>query len=166
MDAKLLHPEDAALFKSVDLTTWENFPWPDWVPEGVRAQVESFWSEAAGRIPLDWLYSAANPYSKCPPLGTLGTFRAASAAGDEPYVEGRYVHAWNNMGRVVLEDGGYVVVSSGLVQLEELQRAPQFTECDRRLAAYRTKLLAALRPIVEKEWCGTAVLEAIDKTKP
>lgn len=35
----------------------------------------------------------------------------------------------------------------------------------RRFLVYRKRLSARVRPLVEKEWCGSAVLKAIEETK-
>lgn len=78
--------------------------WPDWVPGDVRKQVHDFWS-CFGRTPRDYFQNYEQ--NLAPDFGVEGRFRGS--VGE--WVEGRYVHAWNNMGRVILPDGSVRVVS-------------------------------------------------------
>jgi hypothetical protein len=80
---------------------WSEFRWPEWVPAEVRGQIESFWSEAYGRNPQQWIENSYDRYNHAPSFGE----RVRLRFGGERWVEGRYVHCWNNVGRVV-EDGG------------------------------------------------------------
>lgn len=77
-------------------TTWAAFAWPDWVPESVRREIESFWSEDLGRGPAAWEENARDRYNHSLPLGT-----PVLAVDRGLWFSGRFVHAWNNMGRVV-----------------------------------------------------------------
>lgn len=72
---------------------WGDFPWPDFVPERVRSQVAEFWSEF-GRVPANYARDCHEQNS--PPIG------ANLKQGDKA---GRWVHCWNNMGRLVDDDG-------------------------------------------------------------
>lgn len=87
-------------------TTWAEFSWPDWIPLEVRRPIEDFWSEKWGRGPHKWAECAEE---RCaPPLGTVVERPELSG---KSRASGRYVHAWNNIGRVVLEDGTFRYVS-------------------------------------------------------
>lgn len=88
---------------------WDSFCWPDWVPPKVRAEVEDFWRLEWGRGPTAWLSGAI--YNGQPPLGARASFRAISRG--EPLVTGRFVPAWNNLGRVVDEQDTTHIVSTG-----------------------------------------------------
>lgn len=79
---------------------WVEVQWPDWVPADVREQIEKFWNHHGG--PRGYEAGMATNYADNPPFGHEGWFR--SAGGDD-LVHGRYVHAWNNIGRVVTDDG-------------------------------------------------------------
>lgn len=100
---------------STPVTPWSEFAWPDWVPQALREQIESFWSCSFGRGPAAWVENAIAPYNGGLPLGTRGAFWEIGGNG---IVFGRYVHAWNNMGRCVRDDGSVVVVS-GVATIEQ-----------------------------------------------
>lgn len=85
--------------------TWADFEWPDWIPVEVRKQIEQFWSDDFGRGPDEWLRDMV--VQKAPKLGLR--CRLPKAIGDV-WVEGRFVHAWNNIGRMIHDDGTYSVV--------------------------------------------------------
>lgn len=91
---------------------WSSFDWPKWVPEETRNQVMSFWSNAYGRDPNDWMRGALE--NGQPPLGTFGTYKLLDAK--QSPIEGRFVPAWNNIGRVVTDSGEVRCVSAGLYQ--------------------------------------------------
>lgn len=89
--------------------SWAEVAWPDWVPMEVRAQIESFWAASYHRWPSDYEKSACGPYNggggrseNMPMFGELVTL-----PGWRPgeVVTGRWVHAWNNIGRVIDADG-------------------------------------------------------------
>ena len=86
---------------------WADFDWPDWVPLKVQKEIEEFWG-CFGRSPKDWLKNWIEDYPTVPYFGDVAT-RGVVADGEE-YATGRYVHAWNNIGRIVLPDGSYRVV--------------------------------------------------------
>jgi protein gp37 len=91
--------------------TWDEFTWPEWVPERVREQIVSFWGPASHRRPAEYLADVLcekfNTFQRPPAFGERVTLRVREGE----YVTGRYVHAWNNIGRVVRDDGSYEVVS-------------------------------------------------------
>lgn len=137
--------------------TWASYVWPEWVPLEVRKQVEEFWSDSCGRGPDEWLKNTADPYAgQGVTLGTRGTFWVI---GHRALVVGRYVHAWNNIGRAVLEDGTFEYVSGGLVKLAqveardaEIQRAIDgWHEAIKRLEAERRDLRAFIDLEARKE---------------
>lgn len=101
--------------------TWAEFTWPDWVLDEVRREVERFWG-CWGRTPRSWAEDAVR--QGAPAFGEVVTLRAFGgslsthvtadgSAGDEHRrtATGRYVHAWNNIGRLVHEDGSFDCVS-------------------------------------------------------
>lgn len=91
-------------------TAWADWTWPDWVPQPVRVQVEGFWDEKWGRGPQAWI---ANMHEQgAPAFGA--TVRMDDGFGSNPQqVTGRFVHAWNNIGRLVLDDGSFLYTSFG-----------------------------------------------------
>jgi hypothetical protein len=91
---------------------WSEFTWPDWVPVKVQGEVESFWDDRIGRGPDQWEANARDVYNHAPPFGELVRMRRMLGRPSEGFVVGRYVHAWNNIGRLVLEDGTVAHVSS------------------------------------------------------
>ena len=88
--------------------TWEGFPWPEWVPESVRSEIEKFWSLEYRRGPRDWSENGRPSYNNAPEFGE----RVTLGLGEADRYTGRYVHAWNNIGRLVLDDGSTRVVST------------------------------------------------------
>jgi hypothetical protein len=83
--------------------TWNDYEWPDWVPEEVRLEVEDFWGVAQGRSPDEWEENAKLHRVE---LGKTVILPLLSSRGDE-FAQGRVVHAWNNIGRLVLESGEF-----------------------------------------------------------
>lgn len=91
---------------------WDTFHWPEWVPDQVRQQIVSFWNPEWTHGPNAWMQGAAD--NGQPPLGTRGRYHAGRQG--EPLVEGRFIPAWNNIGRVVDDAGAVHVVSAGIYQ--------------------------------------------------
>ncbi len=89
---------------------WDDFTWPSWVPKKVRADIESFWNPDWDRGPNAWMRSAIE--NGHPPAGTRGAFRTFN----QTPIEGRFLHAWNNIGRVITDDGAVHGVSAGTYQ--------------------------------------------------
>lgn len=85
--------------------TWDNFHFPEWVPEATANIIKEFWSERCGRGPADWIESAT--YYKAPKFGIR--VQIPDFSGDLKI--GRYLHAWNNIGRVVGDMGEVYYVS-------------------------------------------------------
>lgn len=92
--------------------TWAEYKWPDWVPAWVRSHIEAFWAEKWHRSPWEW--STDNQNQGTPPLGARVTMVVSSIcnpdgstceAGHSREMEGRYVHRWNNIGNLILDDG-------------------------------------------------------------
>lgn len=88
--------------------TWTEYAWPDWVPEKVRAQIESFWGEKFHRGPQAWLRDTQE--QGAPRFGARLTMNDGFGA-NPPQTTGRYVHAWNNIGRLVRDDGTFAYTS-------------------------------------------------------
>lgn len=86
--------------------TWAEFAWPEWVPAKLRASIENFWCADWGRGPDDWERSARGEHA--PALGAEVIARDFHGT----WRQGRYVHAWNNIGRVVDEAGNVYCVGS------------------------------------------------------
>lgn len=96
---------------------WQDFQWPEWVPEKVQQEIEEFWG-VPGRNPREWIDNAIR--NKAPAFGSIAVVSRMKpdvkiAFSDEDYelYPVRYVHAWNNIGRGIYEDGSYTVVSLG-----------------------------------------------------
>lgn len=96
--------------------TWSEVCWPKWVPPAVCEQIESFWSASYNRCPADWEKSASSAYN-----GGLGRLENIPYFGEHvtlpgwspgEMVTGRWVHAWNNIGRVITADGAYHCLST------------------------------------------------------
>lgn len=86
--------------------TWAEYEWPEWVPAELREQVQEFWGCKNSRGPQGWYQSAVQ--NNAPPLGTTARLRGT---GSEEEEKGRFVPAWNNIGRIVREDGTVACVS-------------------------------------------------------
>lgn len=88
-----------------EMVSWNTFIWDSWVPEIVRKQIERFWSEEMGRGPIEWIKDSIE--QGAPNYGEKVTLQVI--CGDE-YRTGRYIHAWNNIGRLIHEDGSFSYV--------------------------------------------------------
>jgi len=103
----------AALFvmpeqPTTDAKSWAEYSWPDWVPERERKLVEDFWSDRNGRGPQD--YHRDLRIQRAPIFGARATLGKLCSSKNEQ-VTGRFVHRWNNIGVVVLDDGTSQAVS-------------------------------------------------------
>lgn len=78
--------------------------WPNWVPEEWRKHIESFWSEQYRRGPRAWLRDAAGQDAY--PHGRL-----LCATKGQGFIQGRYLHTWNNMCVLIDKDGSARVTS-------------------------------------------------------
>lgn len=88
---------------------WAAFSWPDWVPEEYQKQIESFWRLEYGRGPRAWLKDMV--VQGAPATGSNSIVYAMDRASRQ--VLGRYLHCWNNIGRVQLPDGSWICCSFG-----------------------------------------------------
>ncbi len=91
--------------------TWSDVAWPAWVPPELRAEIATFWSEAWHRGPKAYAAQFATNYARRVGFGERVSGRDL---GKKP-IAGRYVHAWNNIGRVVRDDGSYGCVAAEVV---------------------------------------------------
>lgn len=87
-------------------TTWDAYDFPAWVPEPVRGEIRRFWSETCGRSPRSWHANTLDKYNRQPALGAVVEAESFTHSG-LPLLTGRWVPAWNNIGRVVMRDGSY-----------------------------------------------------------
>ncbi len=90
------------------MTKWDDYQWPDWVPWKCRERIVEFWQPSWGRSPETWTANA-----KANGMPALGEFaECLGLTSMDEYFRGRYVHAWNNIGWVVADDGTLNAVSS------------------------------------------------------
>jgi len=102
------------------VTTWGEFAWPDWVPLESRKLIEDFWRVEYGRGPLSWIRD--NYSQRTPGTGKYVGVKMTEKSKvwgqvcplDDPYAthRGRFLHLWNNIGRVVCDDGQSIAVSA------------------------------------------------------
>jgi len=92
--------------------TWNNFHWPEWVPEKIKKEIEEFHSDAWGRGPASWMEGAER--NKSPLLGDR--VRVHDFQGN--LVIGRFIYAWNNVGRLLSDDGQIECVGYQLPHFE------------------------------------------------
>ncbi len=94
--------------------TWEEWNerglWPDWIPQKTRDGIESFWG-CFNRKPADWIRSHKQQGSPPTGLQVLDKNPMGHRDGDPP-IAGRWVHCWNNMGRIVDAAGDVHVTST------------------------------------------------------
>lgn len=96
--------------------TWADWAWPSWVPAKVRESVEGFWGADQGRSPRDWMRDMHE--QGAPAFGSVVTL--ANGFGENaPTATGRFVHAWNNIARLVLDDGSFAYTSFGWREREK-----------------------------------------------
>ncbi|MBT2477603.1 phage Gp37/Gp68 family protein [Streptomyces sp. ISL-94] len=90
--------------------SWADWTWPEWVPAIVREHIERFWGADQGRSPRDWMRDMHQ--QQAPAFGARVTMDDGFGA-DPKQTTGRYVHAWNNIGRLVRDDGTFAYTSFG-----------------------------------------------------
>ena len=93
---------------NVLLGDWTDYNWPSWVPLDVRTQVEEFWSPMCGRTPRAWIESTVNEGQ--PRLGER--VNAEELCPSSRVLTGKWVPCWNNIGRVVFDDGSFGYAST------------------------------------------------------
>lgn len=86
--------------------TWQSHQWEDWIPVEIRKQIKEFWSVDIGRGPKQWKQDEIE--QEAPRTGSIVTLPELIS---KKKVTGRYVHCWNNIGRIVHEDGSFSYVS-------------------------------------------------------
>ncbi len=87
--------------------SWNEFCWPEWVLPEIKKQIEEFWLESWGRNPQKWSESAVREHA--PAFGLR--VRMKNFKGE--LVCGNYIFAWNNIGRLVNDDGKLEYVGIG-----------------------------------------------------
>lgn len=161
------HNEHAP-WSGVAPATWDDVVWPAWMPAPVVDRIRQFWSESIGRGPAAYERQHLNNYAHAPAFGTRVAWRAWSP--EQRVVIGRYVHMWNNIGRVVEDDGTVHCVSSGgrvdLVEAEAARRrADAFeaegTELAPRLPGPRTPPDVETLDQVKRELVDLALADSI-----
>jgi hypothetical protein len=98
--------------------TWDDFVWPEWVPEKTRQEIIQFWGPYCKRTMLEWVDNAKN--NRCPLFSTDITVHHVKAGIDVAFEDEHfefinathYVFAWNNIARIVHDDGRIEVVST------------------------------------------------------
>jgi hypothetical protein len=90
---------------TTEITKWAEYSWPEWIPDTVREGIVDFWCESWNRGPHTWLKDAKS--QGAPVLGS----RVNLTDFCDKKVEGLYVHCWNNIGRVIRDDGSIACVS-------------------------------------------------------
>jgi hypothetical protein len=87
-----------------------------WVCEPVRKQIRDFWG-CFGRTHKDWLESETAPYNfnGYPKRGQrVMVLKQVDVLGNKLYTAktGRFIYCWNNIGRIIMDDGTWDMVSS------------------------------------------------------
>lgn len=123
---------------------WADFVWPDWIPEHDRVLIQDFWSDKWGRGPREWAKDAAAPYNNAPTGTRVRTW--VTVDGHRVVVSGRYIHRWNNIGRVVLDDGtvmhAHGIATDERIATERKRRMELVERAERDLARLRASLTA------------------------
>ena len=91
--------------------TFGVYKFDDWVPKDVRESIIDFWG-CMGRTYKDWLQNSQQnarefcTHIRCAGFGNpqLGEW-VCYHLRDGSFVIGRYIHAWNNIGRLIDESG-------------------------------------------------------------
>lgn len=79
----------------------DSWSWPTWVPTRIREELESFWSYHGNYE--GWRKSSETNHA--PAFGKMVT--AISLGPGRRQVTGRFIFAWNNICRIVHDDGTY-----------------------------------------------------------
>jgi hypothetical protein len=95
--------------------------WPDWVPAKAREQIEKFYIHHGGAA--GWRASARS--NGAPALDQRWTTPASMHPLGWPVQTGRFVFAWNNIGRLALDDGtmGYTAFTDNSVREQGVEVA-------------------------------------------
>ncbi len=94
------------------VNTFGNYKFDEWVCEDVRKQIRNFWG-CFGRNYKDWLKNFENEKKEFPKYGeNVTVLKRKEVLGHTLYekYEGRFIFAWNNIGRIIDKNGkiGYV----------------------------------------------------------
>jgi protein gp37 len=92
-------------------STFDRMLWPDWVPLDVRSQIARFWVHHGG--PAPWLRALDGDGSglRGVPYPAFGERVSLIDVSNERR-EGRWVYCWNNIGRIVTDDGSIHVAGA------------------------------------------------------
>lgn len=122
LDLTAWMPPTSPMQPSAAPKSWADWVWPGFVPIRVREQIQNFWSEDSGRGPRAWLANMSE--QGAPPFGAVVTMGNGFGPNPAP-VTGRYVHAWNNIGRLVLDDGEFAYTSFSAPEVCRLRNIDQ-----------------------------------------
>lgn len=91
---------------------------PDWVPIDTRNSIAAFW-EYSSRTENDYIAASEEEASSFSFHVNGSGFRHPKngqrviyLTEDKEFNRGRYIHAWNNMGRLIQDNGRVIVVST------------------------------------------------------
>lgn len=98
---------------------WDDYAWEDWIPLSTREHIEKFWGPKMGRGPYEWLRDHVN--QGMPRTGSrvtverepLGWGSVDKMTPPGAGVTGRYVHCWNNIGRLITDEGESIPTGGG-----------------------------------------------------
>lgn len=107
--------EPAVRVQPVVMARWRDYKFPAWVPVKVRNELRSFWSEKWGRSPKEWHRNTLDAYNYHPLLGTRVTCKGMWNSDGRRKFAGRWVPMWNNIGRLVRNNGEVLVMSTGCI---------------------------------------------------
>jgi hypothetical protein len=98
-DMKLLRKVNKLTGEKKMLSSWDEYKWESWIPVEVQKQIEKFWSPNMHRSPRHWKEDETEQGALLPCQRSVEIKRLLD------------VHAWNNIGRIVHEDGTFDYVA-------------------------------------------------------
>ena len=100
--------------KTLKEDTFGDYQFEKWIPYEVRKQIKEFWG-CFGRTHKEWLKNAETNKCGLPSYGEhVIVLKEEIILGHTLYKknEGRFIFAWNNMGRLIDDEGNIFYVSS------------------------------------------------------
>lgn len=105
--------------------TFGDYEFEEWVPKHVREIITDFWGQF-GRTYQDWLESPSRQGVRevcyhgpgpngfgMPPNGAMIDAHLTNFIDKPDWYRGRYIHCWNNIGRLIDEEGNAHFISTG-----------------------------------------------------